>query len=184
MMQTTSSSLTDRLMGVVTFKAPVYKDIAHDPAALQPAAIIVVAVAVISAVVSGLLSGAGIVFGLITAVLAVLLGWVVGSWLTAFVAKQFFQGQTNTGEMLRILGHTYIFQIVSIIPIIGGLIALVLNIIATIIAIREAASLDNTKALLTAIIVNVIVFVATLIIGGVIAGLFIAGAAVTGNLQQ
>ncbi len=123
MMQTNSSSLTDRLMGVVTFKAPVYKDIAHDASAMQPAAIIVIAVAVVSGLISGLLGQGGLVIGLITALLGVLLGWVIGSWLTAFVAKTIFKGETNTAEMMRVQGHTYIFNILSIIPVIGGIAA-------------------------------------------------------------
>ncbi len=178
MMQTTSSSLTDRLMGILTFKAPVYKDIAHDPSAMQPAAIIVIAVAVVSGLVSGLLGQGGLIVGLITAVLGVLLGWVIGSWLTAFVAKTVFKGETNTSEMLRVQGHTYIFNILGIIPVIGGIAAAVLSIVANVLAIREASGLDTTKSILTAVIVGVIVFVIT----GIIVGIFVAGSMVAGTV--
>lgn len=178
----TSSSLVERLVGVVTFKAPVYREIAHDSSALPPAAIIVVAVTLLIGVVSGVLGSSpfGLTGALVVAILGALLGWLLGSWLTAFVASKFFQGRTNTAEMLRILGHTYILQIPSIIPVIGGFVALVLGIIATIIAIREAASLDTQKAILTAVIVNVIVFVLSLILGGTIGAVIIAGSAISG----
>lgn len=172
-----SKSLVDRLMGIITFKAPVYREVAHDETALGPAAIIVAAVTLLVGIFSGLLGAAmgGLLGGIILAIISALLGWLLGSWLTAFVATRFFQGQTNTTEMLRILGHTYVFQIPSIIPFIGSLIALVLGIIATVLAIREAASLDTNKAILTAVIVNVIVFAIALAMGSAIAGAFVVG---------
>ena len=184
MQSSTSSSLTDRLMGVVTFKAPVYKDIARDPNAMQPAGIIVIVTAFLTGIVSGLLSRGGLIFGLLSAVLAIVLGWVVGSWLTAFVAKTFFQGTTTTAEMMRVRGHAYIFNILGVIPIIGGIIGAVLGIIANVLAIREASGLDTTKSVLTAIIVGVIVFIALGIITAILGGIFLVGAAATGQLSQ
>ncbi len=180
MLQSGSSSLTDRLMGVATFKAPVYKEIAHDASAIQPAALIVIAVAIISGLVSGLLGQGGILLTLVTIALGVLLGWLINSWLTAFVAKTFFKGDTNTSEMLRVQGHAYIFQILGIIPVIGSLAAAVLGIIANVLAIREASGLDTTKSILTAIIVGVIVFVVTtIIVGAVVAASVVAGGAMS-----
>ena len=180
MMQTGSSSLTDRLMGVATFKAPIYKDIAHDPGAMQPAAIIVAITAVISGVVGGLIGGRGLVGSVILAILSALVGWVIGSWLTAFVAKTFFKGETNASEMMRVLGHTYIFNILGIIPVIGSLIGAILTVIANVLAIREASGLDTTKSILTAIIVGVIVF----LVIAVLAGIFAAGTMMTGAVTQ
>ncbi|BCX05335.1 MAG: hypothetical protein KatS3mg053_3273 [Candidatus Roseilinea sp.] len=178
---TSSASLIERLQGIVTFKAPVYREVAHDANALQPAAIIVIVVTLLVGVISGLLgSPLGFIGAILLSIFGALIGWLLGSWLTAFVASRFFQGQTNTTEMLRILGHTYIFQIPVIIPLVGSIIALVLGIVATVLAIREAAGLDTQKAILTAIIVNVIIFVLSLILGGVIAGLTVAGTFVGG----
>jgi hypothetical protein len=167
-------------MGVATFKAPVYKEIAHDASATQPAALIVVVVALLIGVINGLLSQGGILLAIVTVILGVLLGWLINSWLTAFVAKTFFKGDTSTSEMLRVQGHAYIFQILSIIPIIGSIAAAVLSIIANVLAIREASGLDTTKSILTAIIVGVIVFIVTsVIVGAVVAGSMISGAAMS-----
>lgn len=55
-----SNSLVDRLMGIITFKAPVYREVAHDEAALGPAAIIVAAVTLLVGIFSGLLGAAGL----------------------------------------------------------------------------------------------------------------------------
>jgi len=167
-----SNALMDRLMGILTLKAPVYKEVAEDRSATSTAGMIVIAVAIIVGIINGLLAGgngAGVIIG--TIVLSIILtpiGWFLNAWLLAFVAKSFFQGDTDTGEMLRVTGYAAIFRLAGVIPIIGGLIALVLGIIASIIGIREAANVDNTKAILIAIIAGVIaaivVFVLTAII--------------------
>jgi len=177
-----SSSLIDRLIGIVTFKAPVYREVAHDEGALQPAAVIVLVVTLLIGVVNSVLGGAiGLVGAIVFALLGALIGWLIGSWLTALVANKLFQGQTNTTEMLRILGHTYVFQIPSIIPLIGPLVTLVLSIIGTVLAIREAASLDTQKSIFTAIVANVIIFVITLVLGGIVGGIFAAGVMMSGQ---
>ncbi len=157
-------SLVDRLKGVITFKAPVYKAIAEDPTADQPALMIVIASAVINALLSTIFrtGQGGLIGAIIASLLTVVIGWLFGSWLTAFVAKKFFNGDTNTAEMKRVLGHTFIFQI---IPVIGGFLAIVGNVIG----IREAAGFDTTKAILTAIISGVIAIVIAGIIFAIVA---------------
>ena len=159
-------NLVDRLKGVVTFKAPVYKAIAEDTTATNNSAIIVIVVSVIVGIVNGAISGS-LIGGLITQVLAGVVGWAFSSWLTAFVAKKFFSGDTNTGEMLRVFGHSYIFQLVGIIPVIGPIIGSVLQAIGNFFGVREAAGVDNTKA----IIIVIVAAVAALIIGFVLAAI-------------
>jgi Yip1 domain len=156
--------LIDRLKGVAMFKAPVYKVIAEDVSATNMAAIIVV---VVSAIV-GLISGG--ITGIVIQLLGGLLGWAFSSWLTAFIAKKFFNGNTNTGEMLRVFGHSYIFQIVGIIPIVGPLVGAVLQAIGNFFGVREAAEVDNTKA----IIIVVIAAIAAMLIGVVLAAVGVA----------
>ena len=180
MNSSTSSTLINRLQGIVMFKAPVYKEVAEDTTATN-SALIVVIISVVVNIIAGALYARerGIVAALLIAILSAVVGWVIGSWLTAFVAKTFFKGDTNTGEMMRVLGHTYIFNVLAIIPVIGAPIGSILVIVANIIGIREAAGFDTTKAILTAIIVGVIVFVIIAVITGIIAVAFIGAAAVT-----
>ncbi len=162
-----SASLVERLQGIVTFKAPVYREVAHDANALQPAAIIVVVATLVIGILNGLTSSPlGPVGGIALSILGALVFWLLGSWLAAFVASRLFQGQTNAMEMLRVLGHAYVLQLPVIIPFIGAIIALVLSVIANVLAIREAAGLDTQKAVLTAVIVNIILFVISTILGG------------------
>jgi hypothetical protein len=168
-----SSTMMDRLMGILTFKAPVYKEVAEDRTATGTAAMIVIAVAIVVGIVNGFLagnSGAGVIIGsIVSSIIITPIAWFINAWLLAFVAKSFFQGDTDTGEMLRVTGYASIFKLAQIIPIIGGLIALVLGIIANVIGIREAANVDNTKAILIAIIAAVIAFVVALLLAFVIA---------------
>ncbi|MCL5999133.1 MAG: YIP1 family protein [Chloroflexi bacterium] len=174
-----SGSITDRLIGVVTFKTPVYREIADDTTATGSAALIVVVVAVVAGVISGLIDSSaygGILGNLIYKVLSALIVWALGSWLLAFVAKTFFQGKTDTSEMMRVTGYTYVFQILSAIPVLG-FIGWILQVVANVIAIREAAEFDTTKAILSAIIAYVIVFIVVgLILGAIFAAIFVGAA--------
>jgi hypothetical protein len=173
-----SSSLVDRLTGVVTFKAPVYKAIAEDTSATGTAALIVVVVSVLVGLISGLIAGRNVLFSLISTVIVQLILWVVSSFVLAFVAKQFFKGDTDTSEMLRVTGHTSIFNILGIIPFLG-IVGGILQAVANIIGIREAAGFDTTKAILTAVIAWVIGLIISAIIGVIFAAIFIVPAALS-----
>ncbi len=173
--------MVNRLIGIVTFKAPVYREVAHDPAALTPAGVIVVISTVLIALLSGLLgtNPLGLAAIAATSLVTVLISWLLASALTAFIANRFFGGQSSTAELLRIFGHTYVFQVLIIVPFIGAIAAFVLSIIATVLAIRESAGFDTQKAIVTAVISGVILLVVNLVIGSVIGSIF--GAALLGG---
>lgn len=187
-----SPTLMQRIMGVITLKAPVYKDIASDPNATPQARNVVIIVAILAAIfngATGIIFGNGFLSGIVLAVIAlasVLISWFIGAWALAFVAKTFFKGQTETQNMLRVTGFTSVFQVVTyvlgIIPCvgaIGALIGSILQIIGNIIGIREAGGLDTTKAILTAIIAGIVVFIIASIIAAIGALIGVGGAALT-----
>ncbi len=171
----------DRIMGILTLKAPVYKEVAEDKSATTTAAIIVVVMAVISAVVGGLIlvvlgsvlpagsAPLNPITSAIKTIISAIVSWLVGGWVIAFVSKTFFGGKTDTGEMLRVFGYTQIFQIIAIVPCIGTIIALVLSLIAAVIGIREASEFDTTKAILTAVIAFVILLIVGVILSTLLA---------------
>jgi hypothetical protein len=157
----------------------VYKEVAEDKTATSMAAIIVVVVAVLVGLISGLFNSVqGLVYSLVYSIVVQLIIWAIGSWLLAFIAKQFFHGDTDTSEMLRVTGYTSIFQILGVIPVVGSIIGGLLQAVANVIGIREAAGFDTTKAILTVVIEWVIVLIIIVIIG-VILGLLFFGAAMT-----
>jgi hypothetical protein len=174
--------MMDDLMGVITFKAATYRKIADDKTLTMMAAIIVVVVSIIVGGVTALITSRNFLLVVVQLVVA-LIGWGLGGWLLAFVAKTFFQGKTDTGEMLRVTGFTYIFAVLGVIPIIGGLIGAILQIIGNIIGVREAAEFDTTKAILTSIIAGVIVFIVVAVITGILFVAVIGAAVATGGTQ-
>lgn len=170
------SSLTERLIGIITFKGPIYREIAKDQEAMLVAALILVGTAVISGFFAGLYQGVqllsmaqspefrelgidpavftgigtlglAIALALISPLFA-LISWLIVSALYAWIANSFFEGTTSTGEMMRVFGFTSLFSLLSIIPCVG-LIGSILSIIGTVIGIREAANITTGKAVIT-----------------------------------
>lgn len=189
----------DRIMGVLTLKAPTYRQIAEDPNATTPAAIIVAVVALLTGFVNGLIqrdtTGQNLlapniglaVVGAIVGVIIALIAWFVTAWILAFVSK-WFGGKTNTQEMLRVTGFVEIFAIVGVLSILAlispallcivgiiGFVAAILRLIGYIIGVREAAEFSTGNAIITAIIAAIINFLIVVTIGAIVLGA-IAGA--------
>ncbi len=199
--------MLDRIMGVITLKAPIYRQIADDKTATGQAAIIVVIAQLIRGFFGGLVqlngqTGAmnvsivGAIVGAIVAVIIGLIAWVVAAWVLAFVAKQ-FGGKTDTNEMLRVTGYVEIFSIVAVLNIllIGGsalacvvglvsLIVAILKLIGYIIGVREAAEFSTGNAIVTAIIAAIVNFLIVVVIGGAILLAVLVPLGVAGALGQ
>lgn len=185
----------DRIMGVITLKAPVYRQIADDPAATKTAAIIVAIISIVRGFSEGLIKldpntglfSTDFVRGVIGAVVIGALGfigWAVGSWILAFVAKM-LGGKTNTQEMMRVTGYVAVFGIVSVLillvaflPVLGCLVGLmsfiigILSIIGYVIGVREAAEFSTGKAIIAAIVAAVVNLIIVGIFGGTILAIF------------
>ncbi len=179
----------ERIMGIVTLKAPTYKAVAEDENATREAMMIVVIVAVINGLVAGFFTpgatGVSVGSGLIRAVIAIVFGlitWYVSAWVLATVAKA-FGGKTDTNEMLRVTGYVYVFNLVGLLTLLAfispalicvagivGLVALVLSLIGYVIGIREAAEFSTGNAVITALIAIVVSWVLSWV-GGLIAGM-------------
>ena len=191
----------DRLIGVITLKAPVYKEIAEDTLGTTQAALIFIVCNAINGffsrlVVSGEFHFGRALLGSIWGVLIGLVGWVVTSWVLAFVANA-LEGKTDLQEMLRVTGYVSVFSLVAVVNVLSfigplacvtGLISFavaILSLIGYVLGIREAAGFDTTKAVITAIVAAVVNFLIVVVIGGLIFGglaaLFLGAAALTGG---
>lgn len=190
--------MLDRIMGVITLKAPVYRQIADDKTGTMSAAVIVVVVRLVAGFFSGLVSvnpqtgGAavsvvGAVLAAIITVIVGLIAWVISAWVLAFVAKA-MGGKTDTGEMLRVTGYVEVFGLVGVLAVLGlispallcvvgiiSLVAAILRLIGYVIGVREAAEFSTTNAIITAIIAAVVNFIVFAVIYGILFGL-VAGA--------
>ncbi|HEX7592545.1 MAG TPA: Yip1 family protein [Anaerolineae bacterium] len=196
--------MLDRIMGVITLKAPIYRQIADDKTGTMSAAMIVVVARLVSGFFSGLVNvdaqtgGAtvSIIGAVLAAILTVIVGliaWVVSAWVLAFVAKA-MGGKTDTSEMLRVTGYVEVFGLVGILSVLGlispallcvvgiiGLVAGILRLIGYVIGVREAAEFSTTNAIITAVIAAVVNFIIFAVIYGflfaIVAGaVLVAGA--------
>ena len=161
----------NRIVGVFRLDSNIFEEIEHDPNATGQAALVVIIVALIAAFGSGI--GALFFDGeffptLLSTLLSVLIGWVTWSVVTWFVGVNFFGGQADVGEMLRVIGFAYSPQVLGIIPCIGWPIGMVWSLIAGFVAMRQGLDLDNTKTFLTIILGFIGYILVTLIINAIL----------------
>jgi hypothetical protein len=164
----------------------LYEEVEHDLGATGQALLVVVIVAVVSGIGAALAGGGagGAMGGLIFGIIRALVGWAVWSLLMYWIGTAFFRGKATYGELLRCVGFAYVPSSLSFfvfIPVLGGLLALagaIWALIAMIIAVRQALDVSTGKAIITAIIGWVIIWVAT----GILAALGILGGLATGGI--
>ena len=192
--------MLDRIMGVITLKAPVYREIADDQTATGQAATLLIIVTLIQSFFSGLVVvtagtahvslGGGIVKAIVGLIFG-LIAWVFTAWVLSFVAGA-LGGKTSTGEMLRVTGFVQIFSLVNVLAILGlispsltcvtGLLSFVvaiMSLVGYIIGVREAAEFTTGKAILTSIAAVIVNFIVVLVIGGAIFGLVAAALSIS-----
>ena len=197
--------MLDRIMGVITLKAPVYKQIAEDKTATTSAAIIVVVATLISGFFSGLvkvdpqtqtssISIGGAFVGAILAVIFGLIAWAFTAWVLQFVAKM-FGGKTDTGEMLRVTGFVEVFSLVGILNVaaivpallcVTGILSLIvgiLRLIGYVIGVREAAEFSTTNAIITAVIAAIVNFIIVVVVFGAITAFILIAMGLAGGMS-
>lgn len=143
-------SFVDRMIGAATLDVATYEEVEHDTTATSQAALVVA----IAAVAQAITSPAGVIGGLVGA----LLGWLAFAGLTYFIGTRLFRGTATWGELLRTLGFAYvvaIFSILAVIPILGVLVALVVfvwGVAAAVVAIRQALDVSTGQAVVTGLL--------------------------------
>jgi hypothetical protein len=148
-----SRSIVDRMRGAAALDVATYEEVEADVNATGQAAIVVVLVAIASGIGNYFHGGAGI----ISAIVAALLGWASWASITYFLGTRFFGGTATWGELARTLGFAQspgVLMVLGIVPGLGWLIRLLVGIwmlVAGIIAIRQALDIDTGKAVLVAL---------------------------------
>lgn len=178
--------MINRIVGVLKLDVATYEEIEADETATSQAAIVVAVVAIVSGIVGGAFSmamGGSFIGTLISNVLGAFIGWLLWSAVTYFVGTSLFGGQATLSEMLRVLGFAQVPGLLAIIPVCGGFVGLIWTLACTFIAIRQGLDLDNTKAILTAVIAFVVVLIVSFIIGGILGAVGL-GASVGLNALQ
>jgi hypothetical protein len=179
------SSVISRMIRAARLDVAVYEEVEADTSATNQAALAVVLVAVASAIGGALRAAlanqpAGIVGGALWGIVGALLSWVIWSFLTYFIGTRVFGGTATPGQLLRTLGFASApgaLNILAFVPVLGpliGFIAGIWSLVAGVVAVRQALDFDTTKAVLTSVIAWVIAVLPFIILGGVIAALFVA----------
>ena len=133
----------------------------------------------------------GAIVGTIFAVAGFALAAVVISW----VGRGLFKAQVTFEELVRTLGLAYVWNVVGVIGVLAGLIAVlgcvlapvmivaaILLIVAWFMAAKEALDLGWGETIIT-VIVGWIVMMAIMFVGSlVLGGIFGPGAAATGGI--
>lgn len=165
--------IINRAKDVMTFNTRTYDEIVRDPSATTEAAIVVATVAIASGL-GRLFIGPGALIG---AVLAMLLGWVVGAAVIYFVGTRITGEATTVSSVervMRVVGYAsapFIFSIFSGLWLIGWIFATVIFfwILGTmVLAIRASMNMSLGRAIIT----GVIAWLATLIVSGLMGLIF------------
>lgn len=159
---------------------------------IQQSLIYVGVAAVIAGLVAfvfGIFSGFGqAIYGLILGILSTLVSFYVFAWLLHYVGKT--QGGTGTQPEVFYTAALYtaplraIVGVVSAIPIIGCLLAPVSLILGLYqiylgyLGVRASMNLEQTPAIITVVVSFVVMFVAGLIVAGIMGAIF-AGVLIT-----
>jgi hypothetical protein len=192
-----SNRIVDGIVRALRLDKTFYEEVENDVSYNSPALTVVIIASVagaFGAFLTALFGGSflGAIWLLIVQTITGLIGFYVWVFLIQFIGTRFFKGTGDFGEVQRALGFAWaprILNILSFVPILGGLVGFVAWIwsIATgFIATRQALDQDDTNAALTVIVSAVVAFLVTLLIGiffGLIgAAIGLAGAAVGGVL--
>lgn len=155
-----SSNLIERMIRAAKLDPNLYDEVEMDQGATKQALLVVVITSICSGIGIGigeLLSGEGIL-SIMIGVISALFSWFIWSFITYFIGTKIFRGIANFGEMLRCLGFSNspgVLNILSFIPIIGGIISFITSIwglLAMVIAVRQALDFSTGKAILTCIV--------------------------------
>jgi hypothetical protein len=161
------------MIGAARLDPETYEEVERDESATNQALLIVV----LAAVAAGIGSLGGGIVGLIFGIVAALVGWVVYAFVAYWVGTNWFKGPETSatpGELLRTLGFAStprLLLALAFVPVLGLLIILAVfiwTLITTVIAIRQALDFDTGKAILTAIVSWIPLFLVQLVIAAII----------------
>jgi hypothetical protein len=188
--------LTNRIIGAFTFRKGVYAEVEKDTSFTTTAWILVAVVAFLNQL--GSLASDNLVNWLLGAVVGTIfavIGFAVGAWVINWVGRTVFNADVSFDELVRTLGLAYVWQVIGVFGILSILsealscilapvmiIAVLLMIIAWFIAAKEALDLEWVQTIVTVIIGWLVLIVITLVIGGLVMGVFGLGAAAMGGL--
>lgn len=156
-----------RMLGAAKLDVQTYEEVEADLDATGQAAAVVALAAVATAVGAADLGIIATVFATVWRVL----GWMLWAAITYVIGDKIFGGTATWGELLRTLGFAQapaLLLFFAFLPLVGGVLEVVVGIwvlVAGIIAIRQALDFGTGKAILTALIGWLVLFVPMALMG-------------------
>jgi len=166
------ASFTERAIGAARLDRAIYEEVEHDAGATPQAA----AVVVLASLAFGV-GHAGQGGGLLTGMVASLLGWVVWATITWLVGTRLLptaSTHADLGQLLRTIGFSAapgVLAIFALVPLVGWLVALAAalwQLVAMVVAVRQALDYPTTARAVAVCAVGFLgyVLVAGLVLGG------------------
>lgn len=139
-----------RMMGAARLDAAIYEEVESDPSATKQALTVVILVALATGIGT---FGTGGPAGLVVGIVAGIGLWALWAWITYFVGTTILKtGETeaNWGQLARTLGFAQspgLLKVAGFIPVLGPwvfTIASIWQLVAMVIAIRQALDFTST----------------------------------------
>jgi hypothetical protein len=165
------------MIGAAMLRRATYEEVEVDTSATLQAVLVVVVVALASGIGN---IGSGGMTGLMLGVLASLVGWSFWAWITYLVGTKILptpETHANWGQLARTLGYAQtpgLLKIFGFLPGIGPIIfflASIWQLVAVVIAIRQALDYTSTWR---AIAVAVIGFIGFAVVTGIVMVIFVS----------
>jgi hypothetical protein len=179
------ASFSDRIVGALKLDPKTYEEVEADQSAMGQAMTVVILAALASGI-AAITSGFSVV---IVSIIAALIGWFIWAGLTYLIGTKIMaepQTHADFGQLLRTIGFSAapgLFKIVGIIPIIGWIVAFLAGIwqlVAMVVAVRQALDYTSTGR---AVVVCLIGWVVYMVVA-VTVGLLVGGAAAMGGAMS
>jgi hypothetical protein len=122
-------------------------------------------------------------------------GFALGAFVLSWLGQKLFQAEVDFGEMVRVLGLAYVWNIVGLIGIVGFIpflacilaplifVAAIAGLVAWLFAAKEALDLDWGPTVITVLVAWVVSFVVTFIATAIVGALGFGAAAAGSALQ-
>ena len=187
--------MLNRVIRAARLDVSLYNEVEADASLNREALTVVIIVTILAAVgsfVGSLFLSFEIVpliLGLAWAIIWGIAGYYVWAYLTWFIGTRFFKGTAEPGELLRTLGYAYgprVLGVFAIIPCIGAIpafIGAIWSLVTGVVAVREALDTTTGNAVITVAIGWVVIFVISLVVGGIIGVGTLGLGALSGSLQ-
>jgi len=127
-----------------------YNTVEQDSSLTGQAALLVAIVSLLSGIGNGF-SGGSFFGQVLGSIVAGLLGWVIASWVMGWIGRTFFGGQSDFGEMQRVLGFAQAPRVIGIIPFLGW-IAWIWTFVAVVVAVREGQDFSTGASVVTVLV--------------------------------